>query len=292
MQAKGKLYLVATPIGNLGDITLRALEILRQVDLIAAEDTRRTRHLLAHYGITTPTCSLHAHNEPAKTSALIAHLTSGRSLALVSDAGSPLVNDPGFPLVAAAHEAGIQVVPIPGPCAAIAALTASGLPADRFAFEGFLPRTPSARWAHLEQLRDEPRTLVFYESSHRLEECLKDLAAVFPPARRLVIAKELTKLNERLILTSVKEAPELFRRQPEWKKGEFVLVLEGASSPSRTELTSEQLRTLEVLLKECSLRTAVALAEKITKASRKTLYRAALACQGKSPKADKAETSP
>jgi 16S rRNA (cytidine1402-2'-O)-methyltransferase len=289
MQAKGKLYLVATPIGNLGDITLRALETLRQVDLIAAEDTRRTRHLLAYYGITTPTCSLHAHNEQAKTAALIAQLLRGSSLALVSDAGTPLVNDPGFPLVAAAHQAGIQVLPLPGPCAAIAALTASGLPADRFAFEGFLPRTQSARLAHLKRLRDEPRTLVFYESSHRLEACLKDLAAVFPPARRLVIAKELTKLNERLISTSVAEAPELFRRQPEWKKGEFVLVLEGAPPPARAELTLEQLRTLEVLLAECSLRTAVALAEKLTGAPRKTLYRAALASQGRSAKA---ETSP
>ncbi len=281
-QIQGRLYVVATPIGHLGDITLRALEILRQADLIAAEDTRHARRLLNHYGITTPPFSLHAHNEQDNTSALIEQLLSGRTIALVSDAGTPLINDPGFPLVAAAHQAGIPVVPIPGPCAAIAALSAAGLPTDRFVFEGFPPRTQSARRTYLERLREEPRTIVLYESSHRLEDCLMDLAAVFPASRRLVIAKELTKLHERLISTSVGEAFDLFKCHPEWKKGEFVLLLEGASSPAREQLTPEQLRILELLLEECPLSTAVSLAEKISGAPRKTLYRAALARQGKS----------
>ncbi|GAB6068440.1 16S rRNA (cytidine(1402)-2'-O)-methyltransferase [Methylothermus subterraneus] len=289
MPAPGSLYVVATPIGNLGDITLRALQTLREVDLIAAEDTRRVRRLLAHYGISKPTCSLHAHNEQAKTLALIEKLQSGSSIALVSDAGTPLIHDPGFPLVVAAQRAGIPVIPIPGPCAAVAALSVAGLPTDRFAFEGFPPRASSARRAYLEPLRDEPRTLVFYESSHRLEAFLADLALVFPPERRLVIAKELTKLNERLISTTVAEAPALFQQQPEWQKGEFVLVLEGAPSPSREELTADPLRVLRLLLQECPLRTAVSLAEKITGAPRKALYRAALAWQDK---AHKPETLP
>lgn len=281
-QIQGRLYVVATPIGHLDDITLRALEILRQADLIAAEDTRHARRLLDHYGITTPTVSLHAHNEQDKTGALIEALCAGRTIALISDAGTPLINDPGFPLVAAAHQAGIPVVPIPGPCAAIAALSAAGLPTDRFVFEGFLPRTQSARRAYLERLREEPRTIVFYESSHRLEDCLMDLAAVFPSSRRLVIAKELTKLHERLISTSVGEAPDLFKHRPEWKKGEFVLLVQGASNPARAELTPEQLRILDLLLEECSLSVAVSIAAKITGAHRKALYRAALARQAKS----------
>lgn len=285
-QIQGRLYIVATPIGHLGDITLRALEILRQVDLIAAEDTRHARRLLNHYGISTPTFSLHAHNEQDKTGALLEQLLGGRTIALVSDAGTPLINDPGFPLVAAAHQAGIPVIPIPGPCAVIAALSAAGLPTDRFVFEGFPPRTQSARRAYLEQLRAEPRTLVFYESSHRLEDCLMDLAAVFPSSRRLVIAKELTKLHERLIFTSVGEAPSLFKRQPEWKKGEFVLLVQGESKPARADLTSEQLRILDLVLEECSLSAAVSLAEKLTGAPRKTLYRAALARQEKSLRPD------
>lgn len=285
-QTPGKLYVVATPIGNLSDITLRALEILRQVDLIAAEDTRHVRRLLNHYGITTATLSLHAHNERNKTGMLIDRLLGGQTIALVSDAGTPLINDPGFPLVVAAQQAGIQVIPIPGPCAVIAALSAAGLPTDRFAFEGFLPRTRHVRRAHLERLRAEPRTLVFYESSHRLEECLIDLSAVFPATRRLVIAKELTKLHERLISTSVGEAPTLFQYHPDWKQGEFVLVLEGAPSPARQELTSDQLRILDLLLQECSLSTAVSIAEKITGASRKTLYRAALARQKQAQKSE------
>ncbi|XSG84244.1 MAG: 16S rRNA (cytidine(1402)-2'-O)-methyltransferase [Methylohalobius sp. ZOD2] len=278
----GKLYVVATPIGNLDDMTFRALDILRRVDAIAAEDTRHCRRLLDHYGITASTRSFHEHNERVKTAALLEQLRSGRSIALVSDAGTPLINDPGFPLIQAAHEAGITVVPIPGPCAAIAALSAAGLPTDRFAFEGFPPRTRNARRTYFERLVEEPRTSVFYESSHRLIACLEDLAAVFPPHRRVVIAKELTKLHERLISTSVAQAPDLFAHQPELSKGEFVLLVAGAPPLSTEELTGEQRRTLHLLLEECSLRTAVSLAEKITGARKKVLYRTALDWQAAS----------
>ncbi|MCX8049442.1 MAG: 16S rRNA (cytidine(1402)-2'-O)-methyltransferase [Methylohalobius sp.] len=278
---QGCLYVVATPIGNLGDITLRALEILRHVDLIAAEDTRHSRRLLDHYGITTPLVSLHAYNEQGKAPSLLKELQAGRNVALVADAGTPLISDPGFPLVAAAREADIPVIPIPGPCAAIAALSVAGLPTHRFAFEGFLPRTQSARRAHLRRLKAEPRTMVFYETSHRLKSCLEDLAAVFPPKRRLVIAKELTKLNERLISTSVGEAIELFLSNPEWLKGEFVLLVEGANETESEVLTEQQRHVLELLLEECPVRTAVSLAAKITAAPHKTLYRAALSRQKK-----------
>lgn len=274
----GILYVVATPIGNLEDISRRALEVLSRVDLIAAEDTRRCRQLLAHYGISTPATALHDHNERDKTPYLIEQLLQGKHVALVSDAGTPLINDPGYVLVQAAQEAGIQVTPIPGPCAAIAALSAAGLPTDRFAFEGFPPRTSSARRTFFQTLVQEPRTLVFYESSHRILDCLRDLAAVFPGDRRLVIAKELTKVHERLIPTRVDQAVESLS-DPRLQKGEFVLVLEGAGAETDGRLTDGQRRTLHLLLEECSLKTAVSLAEKITGARKKLLYQEALAWQ-------------
>jgi len=272
----GILYVVATPIGHLGDITLRALEILRQVDLIAAEDTRHCRRLLSHYDISTPTTPLHEHNERHQVSELVGKLTTGLNIALVSDAGTPLINDPGFPLVSAALERSLKVVPIPGPCAAITALSAAGLPTDRFVFEGFPPRQKSARCTFFKRLRDETRTLILYESSHRLKACLTDLAEIFPPDRRLVIAKELTKIHESLIPTQVSEATGLLGRNPELSKGEFVLLLAGASRLPETGLTAEQRRILHLLLSECSLKTAVQLAEKITGVRKKLLYTEAL----------------
>ncbi len=274
----GTLYVVATPIGNLGDISERALTVLRQADLIAAEDTRHCRRLLTHFGIATPTTALHDHNERSRIPELLEHLRAGRTLALVSDAGTPLINDPGLPLVRAAHEAGIRVSPVPGPCAAVAALSAAGLATDRFAFEGFPPRTQNARREFFLALRDEPRTLVFYESSHRLVACLTDLAATFPPERRLVIAKELTKVHERFIATRIAEATAQFDAHPDWHKGEFVLIVEGAPC-DKAVLSAEQRRILHLLLGECSLKTAVALAEKITGARKKLLYQAALEWQ-------------
>jgi len=277
----GTLYVVATPIGNLDDISQRALTTLHQVDLIAAEDTRRCRHLLGRHGIVTPVTSLHDHNERSKIPTLLQRLTQGRNIALVSDAGTPLVSDPGFPLVQAAHQAGIRVSPVPGPCAAVAALSVAGLPTDRFAFEGFPPRSSSARRSFFERLREEPRTLVFYESSHRLPDCLQDLAAAFPGERRLVIAKELTKVHERLIATRVGEATTLVSQDPLLPKGEFVLVVEGAPKAPGGRLTGEERRILHLLLQECPLKTAVSLTERITGARKKLLYQEALVWQQK-----------
>lgn len=273
----GILYLVATPLGNLRDFTFRAVEVLQNVDLIACEDTRHSRPLLDHYGISTPTSAFHEHNEDAVSPRLIERLRGGESIALISDAGTPLINDPGFPLVRSARAKGIRVVPVPGPCALIAALSASGLPADRFAFEGFLPRKSSARKASLEALQGDPRTLIFYESSHRIVESLEDIAAVFPSDRRLVIARELTKLFETIADTRVGEALSLLESDPDMRKGEFVLVLEGAPDVVRgEELAPDEERVLRILLEECSVKTAVSLAVKMTGARRETVYRTAL----------------
>jgi 16S rRNA (cytidine1402-2'-O)-methyltransferase len=275
---RGILYLVATPIGNLADMGHRAVEILKKADVIACEDTRHSRPLLDHYGIGRPLLAFHEHNEDAAAAKLVERLLKGEAVALISDAGTPLINDPGFPLVRLAREAGIRVVPIPGPCALIAALCTSGLPSDRFAFEGFPPRKSSARKALFETLRDEPRTLIFYESSHRVEETLKDMAAVFPSERRLVVARELTKVYETIAATTVGKAPGLLERDPGMRRGEFVILLEGAPppAPETAGLAPEQERVLKLLLEECSVKTAVGLAVKITGARREELYRAAL----------------
>ena len=199
MQRSGTLFVVATPIGNLGDFSARGREVLAQVAAICAEDTRRSGQLLAHFGIATPLLALHEHNEDAIAQKIVARLLAGDSLALVSDAGTPLVSDPGFRLVRAAREAGIQVSPVPGASALVAALSVAGLPSDRFIFEGFLPAKPKARREHLQRLAGEPRTLIFYESSHRIEEALDDVVAAFGADRPAVMARELTKLFETVL---------------------------------------------------------------------------------------------
>ncbi|WP_232020338.1 16S rRNA (cytidine(1402)-2'-O)-methyltransferase [Methylocaldum marinum] len=273
----GILYLVATPIGNLRDFTFRAVDVLQQVDLIACEDTRHSRPLLDHYGISTSAVPFHEHNEDSASPRLVDRLLRGESIALISDAGTPLISDPGFPLVRSARSAGIRVVPVPGACALVAALSASGLPTDRFAFEGFLPRRPAARKASLENLSNDARTLIFYESSHRVLESVADIAAIFPSERRLVIARELTKLFETIVDTKVGEAISFLESDPNMLKGEFVLVLEGAPEFGRAEgLAAEEERILRILLEDCSVKTAVALTVKITGARRETVYRTAL----------------
>lgn len=275
---KGILYLVATPIGNLGDFTHRAVDVLHSVDFIACEDTRHSRPLLLRYGIDKPLTALHEHNENAASAKLLERLERGESMALISDAGTPLINDPGFPLVRLAAERGLAVVPVPGACALIAALSASGLAVDRFAFEGFPPRTGPARRSLLQNLAGESRTLIFYESSHRVEAFVADIAAVFPADRRMVIARELTKVHETLARCRVVEAPALFQNDPNMRKGEFVLVLEGLAEDQATEtLSPEQHRVLRLLLAECSLKTAVALTAKITGARKELAYQTALA---------------
>lgn len=224
MERPGTLYVVATPIGNLADLGARALEVLKRVDLIACEDTRRTRILAAHYGIRTPVESYHAHSGPRKLQAIVAHLAGGRSVALVTDSGTPLVSDPGAALVSEAVAQGIEVTPVPGPSACVAALAVSGFGADRFVFEGFLPRKPGARRRAIEALREEERTLVFYEAPHRLIESLEALRDVLGD-RRACVARELTKKFEEKFYGRLSQVLE--RLGSRGARGEFVIVLEG-----------------------------------------------------------------
>ncbi|MGR9099955.1 MAG: 16S rRNA (cytidine(1402)-2'-O)-methyltransferase [Gammaproteobacteria bacterium] len=276
-ESNGKLYVVATPIGNLSDLSSRAVEVLKQADIIAAEDTRRARRLLEHYGIAGRPVSLHEHNEDKAASRLLGKLLSGQSAALVSDAGTPLISDPGLPLVRMAREAGIAITPIPGPCALIAALSVSGLAVDRFSFEGFPPRTSAARQRFFSEKRDETGTWIFYESSHRILEAVRDLAEVLPGERKIVIARELTKLHETIIAVRVRDAAAMIESDENMQKGEFVVVVEGATGDERGACAREQERVLRILLKECSLKTAVAMAVEIAGGRKKELYQMALA---------------
>ena len=226
----GKLFVVATPIGNLEDITLRALRVLKEVDLIACEDTRYTARLLSHYGITTSRQSYHEHNESARTAQLLEILRQGKNVALAADAGTPLVSDPGYTLVEACRGEGIEVVPIPGPSAAIAALAASGLPSDSFYFAGFLPPRPSGRKQALEKLSQVSSTLIFYEAPHRIVHALGDMAAVLGP-RRACLARELTKLHEEWLTGTLPEILQQLKGRPRIL-GEITLVIEGNKSPA------------------------------------------------------------
>ncbi|WP_023637564.1 16S rRNA (cytidine(1402)-2'-O)-methyltransferase, partial [Dickeya solani] len=219
------LYIVPTPIGNLADITQRALAVLQQVDLIAAEDTRHTGLLLQHFAINARLFALHDHNEQQKAEQLLARLQQGMSIALVSDAGTPLINDPGYHLVRRCREAGVRVVPLPGPCAAITALSAAGLPSDRFCYEGFLPAKTKARKDTLRDLLEEPRTLIFYESTHRLLDSLQDMVEVWGPARYVVLARELTKTWESLYGAPVAELLAWVQDDDNRRKGEMVLIV-------------------------------------------------------------------
>jgi 16S rRNA (cytidine1402-2'-O)-methyltransferase len=273
----GKLYVVATPIGNLADMSFRAVEILKQVDLIAAEDTRHVRMLLQHYGINNKVVSLHQYNEDKASAALLEKLKEGLSIALVSDAGTPLLSDPGMPLVRMVKDAGLEVSPVPGACALIAALSAAGLPVTRFCFEGFLPRTSSARKTFFREKLMCPSTWVFYEASHRILHALKDMAEVFPLDRQIVIARELTKLHETIVKTSLGRALTLVEQDGNMRRGEFVVVVDGETADKKEQIISaEHEKLLGVLLRECSIKTAVAMAVDITGARKKLLYQAAL----------------
>jgi 16S rRNA (cytidine1402-2'-O)-methyltransferase len=276
----GKLYVVATPIGNLADFSFRAVDILKQVDLIAAEDTRHVIMLLRHYGINKPLFALHQHNEDKASQGLVERMLQGQSIALVSDAGTPLLSDPGLPLVILAREQGVEVSPIPGACALIAALSASGLPVSRFSFEGFLPRTSSARKSFFQFKLADTTTWAFYESSHRIQAALEDMLEIFPADHQIVIAREITKLHETIIKGELSQLSERVKTDDNMRKGEFVVLVSG-NQPSIEEqgLTEEQLRVLALLLKECSIKTAVALAVEITGQRKKLLYQAALDMQ-------------
>lgn len=273
----GKLYVVATPIGNLADFSFRAVEILKTVDWIAAEDTRHVKRLLQHYGIGGKVIALHQHNETKAASGLIDKMKQGMNVALVSDAGTPLLSDPGMPLVQAAREAELEVSPVPGACALIAALSVAGVPVSRFIFEGFPPRTAAARKAFFKARLSCEATWVFYESSHRILECLQDMAEIFPVQRRLVLARELTKLHETIIKSRLDAMLERVARDENMRKGEFVIIVEGASVERKTEaLTESQVSILRALLRECSIKTAAALAAEITGGRKKDFYQAAL----------------
>ena len=233
-----ELYVVATPIGNLGDLSPRAREVLASCELIAAEDTRHTGILLKHFAIATPQLSLHDHNEAARAIEIVAMLRAGKSVALVSDAGTPAISDPGFELVRAVAAAGVEIIAVPGPCAAIAALSIGALPTDRFCFEGFLPARGAARRQRLKSLETEPRTLVIYESPHRVRETLEDCAAAFGAARGAVVVREATKLHETTYRGSLRELSEAARSDADFSRGEIVLLIGGATrtveAPSRT----------------------------------------------------------
>lgn len=273
----GSLYVVATPIGNLDDISARALTILRSVALIAAEDTRHSARLMQHFGIGTPLAACHEHNERDQGGRFLARLLAGEDVALISDAGTPLISDPGYHLVRQARAAGVAVVPVPGACALIAALSAAGLPSDRFIFEGFLPAKAAGRRARLEQVKEEPRTLIFYEAPHRILECLQDMQAVFGDERPALLARELTKTFETLKGMPLAELAAWVAADSNQQRGECVVLVAGWQAPEGEEAVSaEAMRVLNLLLAEMPLKRAAALAAEITGVRKNLLYQVAL----------------
>ncbi|MBW4502230.1 MAG: 16S rRNA (cytidine(1402)-2'-O)-methyltransferase [Scytonema hyalinum WJT4-NPBG1] len=270
------LYVVATPIGNLEDMTFRAVKILQTVDVIAAEDTRHTGRLLQHFQIKTPQVSYHEHNRSSRIPELLEELTNGKAIALVTDAGVPGISDPGYELVKVCIEAGIPVVPIPGANAAITALSAAGLPTDRFVFEGFLSAKGQQRRSHLESLETESRTLIFYESPHRLRETLQDFAEIFGTSRQIVLARELTKLYEEFWRGTIEEAIAHYsQREPQ---GEYTLLVAG-TPPTQPQLSEEELKAelLAIMSQGISRSQASRQLAKVTSLPRRQLYQLALA---------------
>lgn len=272
----GVLYIVATPLGNLGDMSQRAIETLQRVDLIAAEDTRHSKKLLQHFGIDKPMIAYHEHNERERSSEILNQLQAGRQIALISDAGTPLISDPGYHLVRLLHEAGIRVVPVPGPSAVVAALSASGLATDRFIFEGFPPAKSTARQKYFAALAQEPRTLVFYESPHRLLDTLADMRDTLGRTRRITLARELTKTFETIHQDTLEAMVLWVTDQPEQQKGESVLVVEGATQQPSERYEVESDRLLLTLLSYMSVRDAAHHAAQLTGQSKNELYQRAL----------------
>jgi 16S rRNA (cytidine1402-2'-O)-methyltransferase len=277
----GTLYVVATPIGNLDDISARALKILADVALIAAEDTRHSVRLLQHFGIATPLAACHEHNEREEGGRFLDRLRAGDDVALISDAGTPLISDPGYHLVRQVRAAGIAVVPVPGACALIAALSAAGLPSDRFIFEGFLPAKTAGRIARLQAVREEPRTLIFYEAPHRILECLQDMREVFGGERPALLARELTKTFETLKGLPLEALCAFVEADSNQQRGECVVLVAGWSAPQTDEAVSaEVMRILDLLLAEMPLKRAAALAAEITGVRKNLLYQVALEKRG------------
>ncbi|MGS1120307.1 16S rRNA (cytidine(1402)-2'-O)-methyltransferase [Rhodanobacter sp. FW102-FHT14D06] len=267
----GCLWVVATPIGHRDDLSARAIETLRAVAVIAAEDTRHSRPLLLHHGVATPLVALHDYNEREVVDALVARLQGGESVALISDAGTPLISDPGFRLVRAARAAGIRCAPVPGACAAIAALSVAGLPSDRFVFEGFLPPKAAARRSRLRELSGEPRTIIFYESSHRVAESLADMRDVFGAEREAVLARELTKMFETVLGEPLAELAARVAADPDQQRGEHVIVVAGRGEEADAKLV-EGRRVFAILREELPPAKAAKLAAAISGAPRKLLY--------------------
>ena len=274
----GILYIVASPIGNLQDITQRALDTFAQVDLIAAEDTRHSGLLLSHYGIKKPFFALHDHNEQEKAHILVEKLKQGSHIALISDAGTPLISDPGFHLVRQCREAGIRVVPLPGACAAITALCASGIASDRFCFEGFLPAKSKARKDKLENIAEEDRTLIFYESTHRILDTLEDMQSVLGEERYIVLAREITKTWEMITGNTIKNLREWLLEDPNRTKGEMVLIVEGKpKSDNNDEISPQAVKALELIAEELPLKKAAAIVAELYGYKKNALYQFGLA---------------
>ncbi|MBK7171038.1 MAG: 16S rRNA (cytidine(1402)-2'-O)-methyltransferase [Gammaproteobacteria bacterium] len=270
------LYIVATPIGNPGDLSARAAQVLGDVDLIAAEDTRRCKRLLAHLGVSRPVLAYHDHSDARRLQSLLEKLLRGQNIALVSDAGTPLVSDPGYRLVRAALDAGVRVVAVPGPCAAMAALSVAGLPSDRFVFEGFLAARAEGRRARLEELGGETRTMIFYESPRRVLASLRDMVGAFGEGREAVVARELTKVHETVLCGSLEELAARVVADPEQQLGEIVLLVHGAPAVDAAGVVVEVDSLLRALLARLPLKEAVACAVEISGRPRNELYRAAL----------------
>ncbi len=271
------LYVVATPIGNLGDITHRAIEVLHSVALIAAEDTRHSGRLMAQFNIKTPMISVHDHNERQRVSTITKKLSEGESVALISDAGTPLISDPGFILVRAVREAGFKVVPIPGCSAVITALSAAGMPSNNFIFEGFLPAKRVGRKQQLLNIAEDTRTVIFYESTHRIIDSLTDMVEVLGADRYVVIARELTKTFETIHGDKLSALLEWVKSDHNQQKGEFVVLVSGAEPKKNTGFSSETLQILDILSAELPLKQACSIAAKITGEKKNALYQEALA---------------
>ena len=270
------LYIVATPIGNLGDMTPRAVEVLQSVALIAAEDTRHSGRLMAHFNIKTPMISVHDHNERQRLQTILDKLSAGENIALISDAGTPLISDPGFYLVRGVRDAGFKVVPVPGCSAVITAMSAAGVPTDRFIFEGFLPAKRTGRQQQLALIKSEERTVIFYESTHRIIETLNDMVEVLGADRYVVMARELTKTFETIHGDKVSDLLVWMEQDHNQQKGEFVLIIQGVEPKKEEGFSAETLHVLETLLEELPVKQAAALAAKLTGEKKNALYQEAL----------------
>ena len=280
--ASGTLYVVATPIGNLGDLSARARDVLAGVDVIAAEDTRHTTRLLSHFGLKRPLLACHDFNERERSEQIVHRLQQGESVALVSDAGTPLISDPGYHLVNAVRDAGLKAVPIPGACAMVAALSVSGLPSDRFFFEGFLPAKGSGRRKRIAELADFAHTWIVYESPHRIQEMLADMATELGGDRQMVLARELTKTFETVLSGTVHELQQMLNDDENQRRGEFVVLVQGVQKEEVVDenISPEALKTLSILVQELPMKQASQIAARLTGVKSKLLYKAGLEMKG------------